>query len=33
MSEFSGVRIEGGLLGPDILEKLLAGDLPGQKPE
>jgi hypothetical protein len=33
MSEWAGVRIEGGLLGPDILEKLLAGDLPGQKPE
>jgi hypothetical protein len=41
MSEWAGVRNvlrtadanEGGLLGPDILEKLLAGDLPGQKPE
>ena len=26
------VRLEGGLLGPDILEHLQSGDLPGQKP-
>jgi len=26
------VRLEGGLLGPDILERLQNGDLPGQKP-
>jgi hypothetical protein len=31
MSQLSAVRIEGGLLGPDTLEKLLAGELPGQK--
>ena len=28
----SSIRIEGGLLGPDILDQLLAGDLPGQRP-
>ncbi|MGB4727837.1 MAG: hypothetical protein WBH86_10555, partial [Thermogutta sp.] len=28
----SSIRIEGGLLGPDILEQLLTGELPGQKP-
>ncbi len=33
MSLFPAVRIEGGLLGPDTLEQLLAGDLPGQKPK
>jgi hypothetical protein len=32
MSVFPSIRIEGGLLGPDILEQVLAGDLPGQKP-
>ena len=32
MSAFPSIRIEGGLLGPDILEHLVAGDLPGQKP-
>jgi hypothetical protein len=32
MSEFPTIRIEGGLLGPDILEQLLAEDLSGQKP-
>ncbi|MCL6543397.1 MAG: hypothetical protein K6T87_22860, partial [Roseiflexus sp.] len=26
------IRLEGGLLGPDILESALAGDLPGQQP-
>ena len=26
------IRLEGGLLGPDILEAALAGDLPGQQP-
>jgi hypothetical protein len=25
------IRIEGGLLGPDIIDQLLAGDLPGQR--
>lgn len=33
MSVFPAVRIEGGLLGPDTLEQVLAGDLPGQKPK
>jgi hypothetical protein len=32
MSVFPSLRIEGGLLGPDVPEQLLAGDLPGQKP-
>lgn len=29
---FPGIRIEGGLLGPDILDQIFAGELPGQKP-
>ncbi len=29
---FPSVRIEGGLLGPDILDLLVSGDLAGQKP-
>ena len=29
---FPSIRIEGGLLGPDVLDRLIAGDLPGQKP-
>ncbi|MFS8818547.1 Eco57I restriction-modification methylase domain-containing protein, partial [Synechococcus sp. R55.5] len=33
MSQFPAVRLEGGLLGPDTLEKLLAGELTGQKPK
>ncbi|MFS8923526.1 DUF559 domain-containing protein, partial [Synechococcus sp. B60.1] len=33
MSQFPAVRLEGGLLGPDILEQLLAGELSGQKPK
>ena len=33
MSLFPAIRIEGGLLGPDTLEQLLAGELPGQKPK
>ncbi len=32
MSQFPALHLEGGLLGPDILEQLLAGELPGQKP-
>ena len=32
MKVFPYVRIEGGLLGPDILEELIAGELPGQRP-
>ncbi|GBD26185.1 hypothetical protein HRbin30_01515 [bacterium HR30] len=27
MSEFPAIRIEGGLLGPDVLDQLLAADL------
>lgn len=32
MNAFPAIRIEGGLLGPDVLEQLLAAELPGQKP-
>jgi hypothetical protein len=32
MTTFPSIRIEGGLLGPDLLDQLLAADLPGQKP-
>lgn len=32
MAAFPATRIEGGLLGPDILEQLLAAELAGQKP-
>lgn len=32
MTAFPSIRLEGGLLGPDILDQLLAADLPGQKP-
>ncbi|MEW6105196.1 MAG: hypothetical protein AB1563_02380 [Bacillota bacterium] len=32
MSVFPAIRIEGGLLGPDTLDLLLTGDLPGQQP-
>jgi hypothetical protein len=32
MSVFPAVRIEGGLLGPDTLEQIPAGNLSGQKP-
>ncbi len=31
MSSMPSIRIEGGLLGPDILDQVLSGDLPGQK--
>ncbi len=31
MTSFPAIRIEGGLLGPDILEQLLALELPGQR--
>lgn len=33
MGVVPAVRVEGGLLGPDILEELLSGDLRGQKPK
>src|SRR6266404_6089531 len=32
MSLYPSIRIEGGLLGPDLLDELLAGQLPGQRP-
>ncbi len=32
MASFPSVRVEGGLLGPDLLDELVAGDLPGQRP-
>ena len=32
MTAFPSIRLEGGLLGPDVLDQLLAADLPGQKP-
>ncbi|MEI8122426.1 MAG: DNA methyltransferase, partial [bacterium] len=31
MASFPSIRIEGGLLGPDLLDQLVAGDLQGQK--
>jgi hypothetical protein len=32
MATLPAIRIEGGLLGPDVLDQLLAAALPGQKP-
>jgi hypothetical protein len=32
VAALSAIRIEGGLLGPDLLDQLLAGELPGQRP-
>ena len=32
MASFPSVRIEGGLLGSDLLDELVAGELPGQRP-
>jgi hypothetical protein len=32
MATFPAIRIEGGLLGPDVLDQLLSAALPGQKP-
>ena len=29
---YPSIRIEGGLLGPDVLDRLVAGEMPGQKP-
>ena len=31
MATFPSIQIEGGLLGPDLLDQLLAGQLPGQR--
>ncbi len=33
MRVYPAVRIEGGLFAPDLLEKLISGDLPGQRPQ
>jgi len=32
MSSFPSIRIEGGLLGPELLDQVVAADVPGQKP-
>ena len=32
MSSFPSIRIEGGLLGQELLDQVLAADVPGQKP-
>ncbi len=32
MSSFPSIRIEGGLLGPELLDQVMAADVPGQKP-
>ena len=32
MGVHSSIRIEGGLLGPDVFDELRSGDLPGQQP-
>ncbi len=32
MTNFPSIKIEGGLLGPDLFEQLVTGDLAGQKP-
>ena len=32
MAHYPSIRIEGGLLGPDVFDELRAGDLPGQQP-
>ena len=31
MSSFPSIRIEGGLLGPELLDQVIAADVPGQK--
>lgn len=31
MTAFTSIRLEGGLLGPDLLEQVLTGEAPGQK--
>jgi len=33
MKVFPAVRIEGGIFAPDLLDQLLAGELPGQRPQ
>ena len=32
MTSFPTIKIEGGLLGPDIFDQLVSGELSGQKP-
>jgi hypothetical protein len=32
MSSFPSIRIEGGLLGPELLDQVISADVPGQKP-
>lgn len=32
MGSFPSIRIEGGLLGSELLDQVIAGDVPGQKP-
>ncbi len=32
MASFPSVHLEGGLLGPDVLDRLIASELPGQRP-
>lgn len=32
MAVFPSIKIEGGLLGPDLLDQVVGADLPGQKP-
>ena len=32
MASFPSIRIEGGLLGPELLDQVIAADVPGQKP-
>ena len=32
MSSYLSIRIEGGLLGPELLDQVIAADVPGQKP-
>jgi hypothetical protein len=32
MASFPSIRIEGGLLGPDVLDQVISAELPGQKP-
>jgi hypothetical protein len=32
MASYPSIRIEGGLLGPELLDQVIAADVPGQKP-
>ena len=33
MASFPSIRIEGGLLGPELLDQVVSGEVQGQKPE